>query len=96
MTEMDEPKDDADPLAQFVLNDLVGATPESLLPVVREEVAEDVRQRRLDSRLRPSEARAVLDAVMGVVEWEEWEAGCVGAEGEATDEDTMEGVDEEY
>lgn len=51
---------DDDRGSRFVLNDLVGVPPDDLLPVVREDVVEELKERGL----RPSEMRAELSRLL--------------------------------
>ena len=64
-----DPKDD-DSTTRFVINSLVGPPPEELLPVVPDEVAEIVREERMQMRLRPSQASERLEAAMAAQEVE--------------------------
>ena len=66
-----DPKDD-DSTTRFVINSLVGPPPEELLPVVPDEVAEIVREERMQKRLRPSQASERLEAAMAAQEVEAW------------------------
>lgn len=72
---------DEDVKSQFVLNNLVGAPPEEILPVVPHECAETVREERVKNGLRPSEAIALMGAGMAAVEettWG-WQPRCIGS-----------------